>query len=118
MRKKHLLYIFPGLLSILLIFYQLQFSESARIQKNLSDFGKTKSLYSSEVDPSDLNNIERSESGYQFTVLKKNEVQDPKKLGIVEMKDNEDASINTFTLFKKEDSYVVYMRGIYMSIDQ
>lgn len=101
-----------------LLIYQLQFSESARIQKNLSDFGKTKSLYSSEVDPSDLNNIERGESGYQFTVLKKNQVADYKSAGLVEMKGTEDASIDTFTLFKKEDSYVVYMRGIYMSIDQ
>ncbi|MDO4793850.1 MAG: hypothetical protein Q3993_06670 [Filifactor alocis] len=117
MRKKTSA-IFPVLLCFLLIFYQLQFSESARIQKNLSDFGKTKSLYSSEVEPSDLKNIERSEGGYPFTVLKKNEVQDPKKLGIVEMKGKEESLINTFTLFKSEDGYVVYMRGIYMSINQ
>ena len=99
------------------LFYQFQFSESARIQKNLKEFELTKKFHSSEVDVLDLNNIERRPSEYQFTVLLKNEVVNYKTLGAVQMHKADGSLINTFILLKDENVYAVYMRGIYMSID-
>lgn len=97
--------------------YQLQFSETARIEKNLKNFEQMESFHSSEVDESDLKNIERRESGYQFTVLTKKEVGGYRELGKVQMSNAEGVLIHTFTLLKNENRYMVHMRGVYMSID-
>ncbi|MDO4719376.1 MAG: hypothetical protein Q4A78_01820 [Peptostreptococcaceae bacterium] len=97
--------------------YQLQFSETARIEKNLKSFERMRSFHSLEVDESDLKNIERRGSGYQFTVLTKEEVGGYQELGKVQMNDAEGGLIHTFTLLKNENRYMVHMRGIYMSMD-
>lgn len=99
------------------LFYQFQFSESAKIQNNLKELELAKEFHSSEVDVLDLKNIERKASGYQFTVLSKNEIANYKTLGAVQMHTADGSLINTFILLKDENVYAVYMRGIYMSID-
>ncbi|MDO5714483.1 MAG: hypothetical protein Q4Q07_08630 [Tissierellia bacterium] len=103
--------------SFTIIIYQLRYSESARIEENLKDFGNMETFLSSKVSQIDIEKIARRDNGYSFTIINKGKVEEFQELGKVFMVDKNGELINYFTLFRNNEKYLIYMRGIYMSMD-
>ena len=116
MKKRKVIALLLCLCSIIIIIYQLKYSESARVKENLDDFSKMENLISVEVSKKDIKNIFKPDKDYSFTVIPKDE-ENLQKLGKVDIVNNEEKLVGSFVLFKDKDEYVVYMRDIYMSID-
>ena len=101
-----------GILVLIIILYNSMFSGRARMDKNLQDLSNTKKFLSTEVDKEVLDYL-YEQKGY--TMMKKSEAKEYKKLGNVRMIGKNDNTINTFDVYVKgEDEYAINMRGIYI----
>lgn len=114
MNKKTLMYILLVLFSSFILIYQLELSESARIKKNLDDFGKVESFFSSKISQTDIENIEKKKENYSFTIVNSKEVSNFKMLGKVYMIDNNGDLLSSFILYKYAEKYLICMRNVYM----
>lgn len=103
-----------GILVLIIILYNSMFSSRARMDKNLKDLADSKEFVSTEVDKEVLDYVYK-QNGY--TMMKKSETKEYKKLGNVRMIGKNDNTINTFDVYVKgEDDYAINMRGIYMKV--
>lgn len=102
--------------SLFIIIYQLNFSESSRIKKNLDDFSIVESFFSSTVSQIDIKKIFRESKNYSFTIVNYKDVGNFQKLGKVYLFDKKGDLIGYFFLLKNDREYLVYMRNIYMAM--
>ncbi|WP_300409140.1 hypothetical protein [Lagierella sp.] len=65
------------------LFYQLNYSESTRIKRNLSDFSKVENFSSSKVLADDIESFYKKNNDYSFTIVDKDNVEDFQSLGRV-----------------------------------
>ncbi len=103
--------------SIGILIYQLNYSESVRIKRNLSDFSQSRNFSSSKVLADDIESIYRKNNDYSFTIASKETAKSFQKIGKILMLDKHGEVINQFVLFKDKEKYLVYMRGVYMIVD-
>ena len=103
--------------SIFIVIYQSNYSVSAKTIANLKDFDNVNTLFSIKVSPSDLKIITKEDNNYSFTIIDSKNVDNFKELGKVFMFDKNGDLINHFLLYKQQEKYLIFMRGIYMSID-
>lgn len=97
-----------------IIIYQLNFSESSRIKKNLDDFSIVESFFSPTISQIDIKKIYRENKNYSFTIVNYKEADKFQELGKVYLFDKKGDLIGYFFLLKKDGEYLVYMRNIYM----
>lgn len=103
-----------GILVLIIILYNSMFSSRARMDKNLQDLSNTKEFLSTEVDKDVLDYLYKQKG---YTMMKKKDSKEYKKLGNVRMIGKNDNTINTFDVYVKgEDEYAINMRGIYMQV--
>lgn len=103
-----------GILVLIILLYNSMFSSRARMDKNLKDLADSKEFVSTEVDKEVLDYVYK-QNGY--TMMKKSEAKEYKKLGNVRMIGKNDNTINTFDVYvKNENDYAINMRGIYMKV--
>lgn len=103
-----------GVLVLIIILYNSMFSSRARMDKNLKDLADTKTFVSTEVDKDVLDYV-YEQKGY--SMMKKSEAKDYKKLGTVRMVGKNDNTINTFDVYVKDGTdYALCMRGVYMKV--
>lgn len=103
--------------SIFIVIYQSNYSFSAKTIANLKDFDIVNTFFSIKVSPSDIKRITKEDNKYSFTIIDSKNVDNFKELGKVFMFDKNGDLINHFLLYKQQEKYLIYMRGIYMSID-
>ena len=103
--------------SIFIVIYQSNYSVSAKTIANLKDFDKVNTLFSIKVSHSDIKKITKEDNKYSFTIIDNKNVDNFKELGKVFMFDKDGDLINHFLLYKQKEKYLIFMRGIYMSID-
>lgn len=103
--------------SIFIVTYQLKYSVSAKTKANLKDFSNVNTFFSVKVSHSDIKRITKEDNTYSFTIIDSKNVDNFKELGKVFMFDNDGDLINHFLLYKQKEKYLIYMRGIYMTID-
>lgn len=103
-----------GILVLIIILYNSMFSGRARMDKNLQDLSNTKEFLSTEVDKEVLDYLYKQKG---YSMMKKRDAKEYKKLGNVRMIGKNDNTINTFDVYVKgEDEYAINMRGIYMKV--
>ncbi len=105
------------IVSLSLLVYQLGYSESARVKRNLDDLSRAESFYSSDLDPLELSKIERGDRSYSFRIMNREEVKNFKKLGQVFILDESGDKVSSFVLFKNGQEYLFQMRSVYMLMD-
>lgn len=103
-------------LSLFIFIYGLHFSESAVIKKNLKDFDKVEGFSSEDIEQKFLDKT-FSKKYYSFTIKDKTDIKNFRELGKVYMLDKDGKKFSNFLLFKKDDTYVIYMRNVYMNLD-
>lgn len=103
--------------SIFIVTYQLNYSVSAKIIANLKNFSNVHTFFSPKVSHSDIKRITKEDNSYSFTIVERKNIGHLKELGKVFMFDKDGDLINHFVLFKQKEKYLIYMRGIYMSIN-
>lgn len=115
--KRNIIALILLVCSFVIVTYQVKYSESAKINKNLKDFDNAESFFSSDVNQTDIKKIDRKGNNYSFTIEDVENIEKLQKLGKVYMVDKNGNVINAFNLFKQGGKYVIYMRGIYMSVN-
>ena len=103
--------------SIFIKTYQSNYSVSAKTIANLKDFDIVNTFFSTKVSHSDIKKITKEDNKYSFTIIDRKNVDNLKELGKVFMFDKDGDLINHFLLYKQKEKYLIFMRGIYMSID-
>ncbi|MEY8417462.1 hypothetical protein AAK964_14345 [Tissierella praeacuta] len=115
MNKKYLL-IFLIISSLTIFIYQLGYSETIRLKKNLDGFDSVLSLLSRKVSEKYLNNIYKEDKDYSFRGLRDRDMENFQELGLVDIIGENVKLINSFILFKDHEGYYIHMRNIYMSL--
>ncbi len=115
--KRNILAILLILLSIFIIIYQLNYSVSAKMKKNLKDFSNVTTFFGENISNSDIKRLTKEDNKYSFTIIDSKKSHELKKIGKVYMYDKDKNMINHFILFEDGEKYIIYMRGIYMVLD-
>ncbi len=116
MSKRKTLGIVLFILSLLLIYLGF-FSKDRRYTKNMQDFLDVKAFSSETVSVEHLKNFDIETKSFYFGEKSRKDTDGYQNLGTVYMYDKSGEVINEFELFENNGNYIIYMRGVYLSVE-